>query len=63
MKISGRPLFWFVVALILFLFWRAPGPMSAVLGGIVQGFASIGDGVAKFLSEVTEEPLESGLFM
>jgi hypothetical protein len=53
MKVSGRPLFWFVIALVLFLFWRAPGPMSAMLGGIAHGFASIGNGVATFLSSLT----------
>jgi hypothetical protein len=57
MKVSGRPLFWFIIALILFLFWKAPGPMSAVLGGIAGGFASIGNGVATFLSSLTGEPL------
>jgi hypothetical protein len=53
MKISGRPLFWFLIALILFLFWKAPGPMSAVLGGIGGTFAAIGTGFAKFLSNLT----------
>jgi hypothetical protein len=57
MKVSGRPLFWFIIALILFLFWKAPGPMSAVLGGIAGGFASIGNGVAAFLSSLTGKPL------
>jgi hypothetical protein len=57
MKISGRPLFWIAIALILFLFWRAPGPMSAVLGGIGHGFAAIGNGVATFLSSITGKPI------
>ena len=57
MKISGRPLFWLIIALILFLFWKAPRPMSAVLGGIAGGFASFGDGVATILSSLTGEPL------
>ena len=57
MKISGRPLFWFLIALILFLFWKAPGPMSAVLGGIGGTFAAIGSGFAKFLSSLTGKSL------
>ncbi|WP_380118131.1 hypothetical protein [Dactylosporangium cerinum] len=57
MNVSGRPLFWVILALILFLFWKAPGPMSAVLGGIASGFASVGNGVAAFLSSLTGEPL------
>lgn len=57
MKISGRPLFWFIIALLLFLFWKAPDPMSAVLGGLASAFVSIGNGVAEFLSSLTGKSL------
>jgi hypothetical protein len=57
MRISGRPLFWFVVVMLVFLFWRAPQQMSAVLGGLGQAFFVIGNGIASFLANLTNIPL------
>ena len=51
MKISGRPLFWFVAIMLIYLIWSAPTQVSAVLGGIGRGFAAFGDGIAAFLPE------------
>ncbi len=53
MRISGRPLFWFVVVMLVFLFWRAPQEMSDVLGGIGRAFVAIGDGIAAFIRALT----------
>ena len=53
MKISGRPLFWFLIALTLFLFWKAPQTMSNLLSGIGGLFVGIGNGVAQFLGQLT----------
>lgn len=57
MRISGRPLFWFVIVMLVFLFWRAPQQMSAVLGGLGHAFVTIGDGIASFLGSLTNTPL------
>lgn len=56
MRIVGRPLFWLVIALVVFLFWKAPEPMSAVLGGLGHVFGAIGNGLAKFLGSMTHKP-------
>lgn len=56
MRIAGRPIFWFIVALILFLFWKASEPMSALLGGIGHAFSVIGNGFATFLGSMTHKP-------
>jgi hypothetical protein len=57
MKVIGRPLAWAIVAIVVYLLWRAPQPMSAVLGGIGHIFAAIGHGFAVFLSKLTGKPL------
>jgi hypothetical protein len=57
MKISGRPLFWFMIVMVLFLFWRAPQQMSAVLSGLGYAFVALGEEIAKFLAELTHKPL------
>ena len=57
MRIAGRPLFWFIIALLVFLFWRAPQAMSAVLGALGHAFVAIGDGFAAFFSALTHKPL------
>jgi F0F1-type ATP synthase assembly protein I len=57
MRVAGRPLSWLIVALVVFLLWRAPGPMSAILGGLGGIFLAIGNGLASFLSNVTKRPL------
>ena len=49
MKISGRPLFWFVVVVVVLMVWRAPQDMSDVLSGIGRFFVSIADGAAAFI--------------
>ncbi len=54
MTIIGRPLYWFVIVMLVFLVWRAPEQMSAVLGGIGSAFMAIGDGIAAFITELTE---------
>ncbi len=56
MKISGRPFFWFVIVMLVFLFWRAPDQMSASLGAIGRAFVKIGDGIASFLGSLTDTP-------
>ncbi|HEY2443773.1 MAG TPA: hypothetical protein VGI31_11600 [Streptosporangiaceae bacterium] len=56
MKIAGRPLFWLIIALLVFLFWKAPEPMSAALSGLGHAFAVIGDGLAKLLGSMTHKP-------
>jgi hypothetical protein len=56
MTIIGRPLYWFVIVMLVFLVWRAPEQMSAVLGGIGSAFVAIGDGFAAFLGELTNTP-------
>jgi hypothetical protein len=57
MKVMGRPLAWAIVAIVVYLLWRAPQPMSAILGGIGHIFAAIGHGFAVFLSKLTGKPL------
>jgi ABC-type transport system involved in multi-copper enzyme maturation permease subunit len=56
MTIIGRPLYWFAIVMLVFLFWRAPQQMSAVLGGIGTAFVAIGDGIASFIAELTNTP-------
>lgn len=53
MKISGRPLFWFVIAMLVYLIWSAPTEMSAALGGIGSAFAAVGNGIAAFVGALT----------
>jgi uncharacterized protein YggT (Ycf19 family) len=53
MRISGRPLFWFVVVIVVLMVWRAPQDMSDVLSGIGNLFVSIADGVAAFIRALT----------
>jgi hypothetical protein len=57
MKIAGRPLFWLIIALLVFLFWKAPQAMSAVLGGLGRAFIAIGNGLAAFFSALTHKSL------
>jgi hypothetical protein len=53
MKVSGRPLFWFVLVLLIFLVWRAPQDMSSGLGAIGRAFVAIADGIAAFIHALT----------
>ena len=59
MKISGRPLFWLIIVMLVFLFWRAPDQMSAVLGGIGGAFVAVAEGIAAFLGSLTDTPLDA----
>jgi hypothetical protein len=52
-KISGRPLFWFVVVIVVLMAWRAPNDMSAALGGIGTVFVKIAEGVGAFIHALT----------
>jgi hypothetical protein len=54
MTIIGRPLYWLVIVMLVFLVWRAPQQMSAVLGGIGSAFMAVGDGIATFIAELTD---------
>jgi hypothetical protein len=46
-----------MIVMVLFLFWRAPQQMSAVLSGLGHAFVALGEGIAKFLGELTHKPL------
>jgi hypothetical protein len=52
-KISGRPLFWFVVVIVVLMAWKAPDDMSAALGGIGNVFVKIAEGVGAFIHALT----------
>jgi hypothetical protein len=55
--ISGRPLFWFVLVLLIYLVWRAPQQMSAALGALGTAFVAIGEGMAAFIGNLTNTPV------
>jgi hypothetical protein len=45
--------FWRWLALVVFIVWRAPLAVSALLGDLGHIFGAIGNGFAQFLSSFT----------
>ncbi|MGO9078300.1 MAG: hypothetical protein ACLQDY_04585 [Streptosporangiaceae bacterium] len=56
MRIAGRPLFWLIAALVIFLLWRAPEQVSGLLAAIGHLFAAIAEGIARFLGAIVGRP-------
>lgn len=50
---AGSPGFWLILALVVFLIWKAPLAVSALLEDLGHIFAAIGDGLAGFITSFT----------
>ena len=49
MNIKGGPIFWFVLAIVVYLIYKAPTDVSRILGAAGHAFVAIGNGVQSFL--------------
>jgi hypothetical protein len=52
-RLAGRPLFYLILALVVFLLWKAPLAMSALLADLGHIFGAIGNGLAQFFGSFT----------
>lgn len=49
MKITGGPIFWFVLAIVVYLIYKAPNDVSRILAAAGHAFVAIGNGTQSFL--------------
>ena len=49
MNIKGGPIFWFVLAIVVYLIYKAPTDVSRILGAAGHAFVAIGNGAQSFL--------------
>ena len=48
-KLWGGPIFWLIVLVLLYMAYKAPQTLSALIGSIFHLFGTIGNGFVQFL--------------
>ena len=43
---------WLILALVIYMVWRSPREMVYVIGGLLHGFAALGDALLRVIGSV-----------
>jgi hypothetical protein len=51
-RLRGGVIFWLIVVVLLYMAYKAPTTLSALIGSILHLFATIGNGFVQFLNHL-----------